>query len=59
MSAATDASAAPALKRARAPALRLRGITGVWWRHAVALARVWKVAFTWFFVYYSFVLLVM
>ncbi len=44
-----------------APAVRvrLRGITGVWWRHAVALARVWKVAFTWFFVEPAFVLLAM
>jgi lipooligosaccharide transport system permease protein len=38
---------------------RLRGVTGVWWRHAVALARVWKVAFTWFFVEPAFVLLAM
>jgi lipooligosaccharide transport system permease protein len=39
--------------------IRLRGITGVWWRHAVALVRVWKVAFTWFFVEPGFVLLAM
>ena len=39
--------------------VRLRGITGVWWRHAVALARVWKVAFTWFLVEPAFVLLAM
>lgn len=39
--------------------MRLRGVTGVWWRHAVALARVWKVAFTWFFVEPAFVLLAM
>jgi len=40
-------------------AVRLRSISGVWWRHAVALARVWKVAFTWFFVEPAFVLLAM
>jgi lipooligosaccharide transport system permease protein len=39
--------------------VRLRSITGVWWRHAVALARVWKVAFTWFFVEPAFILLAM
>lgn len=39
--------------------LRWRSITGVWLRHAVALARVWKVAFTWFFVEPAFVLLAM
>lgn len=38
---------------------RVRGVTGVWWRHAVALARVWKVAFTWFFLEPAFVLLAM
>jgi lipooligosaccharide transport system permease protein len=42
-----------------APAVRLRSITGVWWRHAVALARVWRVAFTWFFIEPAFVLLAM
>ncbi len=42
-----------------APAIRVRSITGVWWRHAVALARVWKVAFTWFFIEPAFVLLAM
>jgi lipooligosaccharide transport system permease protein len=39
--------------------LRLRGITGVWWRHAVALSRVWKVAITWFLVEPGVVLLAM
>jgi lipooligosaccharide transport system permease protein len=39
--------------------VRLRSITGVWWRHAVALARVWRVAFTWFFVEPAFILLAM
>jgi lipooligosaccharide transport system permease protein len=42
-----------------APAVRLRGVTGVWWRHAVALVRVWKVAFTWFFVEPGLILLAM
>lgn len=48
----------PAIE-APSPAVRLRGITGVWWRHAVALARVWKVAFTWFFVEPGLILLAM
>jgi lipooligosaccharide transport system permease protein len=41
--------------------LRVRGrsITGVWWRHAVALARVWKVAVTWFLIEPAFILLAM
>jgi len=39
--------------------LRLRGVTGVWWRHAVALARVWKVALTWFVVEPGVVLIAM
>jgi lipooligosaccharide transport system permease protein len=39
--------------------VRWRGITGVWWRHAVALARVWKVAVTWFLVEPGFVLIAM
>jgi len=38
---------------------RLRSITGVWWRHAVALVRVWKVALTWFLIEPAFVLLAM
>ncbi len=49
-------AASPAARRQR---VRLRSITGVWWRHAVALARVWRVAFTWFFVEPAFVLLAM
>jgi lipooligosaccharide transport system permease protein len=44
---------------ARPGTVRLRGITGVWWRHAVALARVWRVASTWFLVEPAFVLLAM
>lgn len=28
--------------------LRLRSVTAVWWRHVLALSRVWKVAITWF-----------
>ncbi len=59
MSAASPASAAAPTTRVRAPVVRLRGITGIWWRHAVALARVWKVAFTWFFVEPAFILLAM
>ena len=41
--------------------LRLRGrsITGVWWRNAVALGRVWRVAVTWFLIEPAFVLLAM
>jgi len=42
-----------------APRVRWRGITGVWWRHTVALARVWKVAVTWFLVEPGFVLIAM
>ena len=59
MSASSPASAAAPSPRVRVPAVRLRSITGVWWRHAVALARVWKVAFTWFFVEPAFILLAM
>jgi lipooligosaccharide transport system permease protein len=42
-----------------APRPRWRGITGVWLRHAIALARVWKVALTWFLVEPGFVLIAM
>lgn len=56
---ASAAPASPAPPAARLPAVRLRGITGIWWRHAVALARVWRVAFTWFFIEPAFVLLAM
>jgi lipooligosaccharide transport system permease protein len=28
--------------------LRLRSVTAIWWRHVLALARVWRVAITWF-----------
>ncbi len=59
MSASSPASAAAPSPRVRVPVVRLRSITGVWWRHAVALARVWKVAFTWFFVEPAFILLAM
>ena len=59
MSAATSASPAAPTVGAREPRVRLRGITGVWWRHAVALSRVWKVAFTWFFIEPALVLLAM
>lgn len=38
---------------------RPRGVGGVWWRHAVALARVWKVAVTWFLIEPAFVLVAM
>ena len=38
---------------------RLRGVTGVWWRHAVALTRVWRVALTWFLIEPAFVLVAM
>ena len=37
--------------------LRLRSVTGIWWRHVLALGRVWKVAVTWFAVEPAFVLL--
>lgn len=49
-------SAAGALPSAR---FRMRSVTGVWLRHAVALARVWKVALTWFLIEPAFVLLAM
>jgi lipooligosaccharide transport system permease protein len=39
------------------PALRLRSVTAVWWRHVLALARVWRVAITWFVVEPAVVLL--
>ena len=32
------------------PALRLRSVHAIWWRHVLALARVWQVAITWFVV---------
>ncbi|MFW6092626.1 MAG: ABC transporter permease [Pseudomonadota bacterium] len=48
--------AAPAAVR-RAPALRWRSIEAVWWRHTLALVRVWRVALTWFVVEPVFVLL--
>ncbi len=37
--------------------LRLRSVVGVWWRHVLALARVWRVALTWFAVEPAIVLL--
>jgi lipooligosaccharide transport system permease protein len=46
-------------RAARVARPRLRGITGVWNRHAVALLRVWKVAITWFLVEPACVLLAM
>jgi len=36
-----------------------RGVIGVWYRHALALARVWKVAITWFLIEPACVLLAM
>jgi lipooligosaccharide transport system permease protein len=45
--------------RATGPRLRWRSITGVWWRHATALVRVWKVAVTWFVIEPAFILLAM
>ncbi len=57
MSAPTRTAANPKVPtRSR---FRLRGVTGVWLRHAVALARVWKVAITWFLVEPVFILLAM
>lgn len=38
-------------------ALRLRSVSAIWWRHVLALARVWRVAVTWFAVEPAFVLL--
>lgn len=32
------------------PALRWRSVSAIWWRHSLALARVWRVAVTWFVV---------
>lgn len=49
-----DAVAAPA----PAPQLlRLRSVIAIWWRHVLALARVWRVAVTWFAVEPAIVLL--
>jgi lipooligosaccharide transport system permease protein len=42
---------------APAPVLRWRSVTGIWWRHVLALARVWRVAITWFVVEPAVVLL--
>lgn len=53
-----DGTSSEARLRA-APLVRWRGVTGVWWRHTVALARVWKVAVTWFLVEPGFVLIAM
>lgn len=39
------------------PVLRWRSVSAIWWRHTVALARVWKVALTWFVVEPAVVLL--
>lgn len=52
----TTSSPLIAVQRVR---LRGRSITGVWWRHAVALARIWKVAITWFLIEPAFILLAM
>lgn len=32
------------------PVLRVRSVVAIWWRHVLALARVWAVAVTWFVV---------
>ncbi|MEQ8858062.1 MAG: ABC transporter permease [Pseudomonadales bacterium] len=37
--------------------LRWRSVSAIWWRHVLALSRVWKVAVTWFAVEPVFVLL--
>lgn len=37
--------------------VRWRSVSAIWWRHTLALARVWKVALTWFAVEPVFVLL--
>ncbi len=42
---------------ARARGIRWRSVSGVWRRHVLALARVWRVAVTWFVVEPVFVLL--
>jgi lipooligosaccharide transport system permease protein len=42
---------------ARSQAFRLRSVTAIWWRHVLALARVWRVAITWFAVEPAIVLL--
>lgn len=56
MSGTTSIAPAPPV-----PCRRLRGrsISGVWWRHAVALARVWRVAVTWFLIEPAFILVAM
>lgn len=46
---------APALP-AREPWIRGRSIVAVWGRHVLSLARVWRVAFTWFVIEPGFVL---
>lgn len=54
----SGAVASPAdLRPSREPALRWRSVGAVWLRHALALARVWRVALTWFVVEPVFVLL--
>lgn len=49
------APAAPAASPG--PALRWRSVTAIWWRHVLALSRVWRVAITWFVVEPAIVLL--
>ncbi len=49
--------AAPSPSREPAFGLRWRSIQGIWWRHTLALARVWQVALTWFVVEPAVVLL--
>jgi lipooligosaccharide transport system permease protein len=41
---------AAAASAAGGRAFRWRSVTAVWWRHVLALARVWRVAVTWFVV---------
>lgn len=57
MSQAVPAASPADLRPFREPVLRWRSVAAVWWRHTLALARVWRVAFTWFVVEPAFVLL--
>lgn len=50
-------SAIPALSEVPARRLRGRSVAAIWWRHVLALSRVWRVAVTWFAVEPVFVLL--
>lgn len=50
----SDTATVPVMPAQR---LRWRSVSAIWWRHVLALARVWRVAVTWFAVEPVFVLL--